>query len=115
MPRSSSPAPTSPAQPRSRSTALPPHPSPSMRTAQSLGGPVHSNAHVPVPAPVVTGLSPTTGPVGTRVLIAGNNFQDVTLVAFNGVPVPPSALSVEFPTQLTVMVSARATTGTVTV
>jgi hypothetical protein len=82
---------------------------------QTLGGKVVSDTSFMVPAPVVTGLSTTTGPVGTQLVIAGNNFQDATAVAFNGVPVPPSKMSVDFPTQLTVTVPAGATPGPITV
>src|SRR5437899_1524200 len=42
---------------------------------------------VPAPAPTLTSLSPTTGPVGTSVTIAGTNFgatQGTSTVRFNG-------------------------------
>src|SRR5580693_4978866 len=36
--------------------------------------------------PVITSFLPTSGPVGTQVLIKGDHFGTVTLVSFGGVP-----------------------------
>jgi uncharacterized repeat protein (TIGR03803 family) len=41
---------------------------------------------LPPPAPLVTGLYPSSGAVGTRVLLWGNYLLQTTGVSFNGVP-----------------------------
>lgn len=45
-----------------------------------------SNAHIPVPPPTVTGISPTSGPTvgGTSVTITGTNLTDATSVTIGG-------------------------------
>jgi Zn-dependent metalloprotease len=65
------------------------------------------------PAPTISGLTPASGPVGSTVLIAGTNLSSVTQVAFNGVPAAAGVLLSA--TQLSVVVPAGASTGTVTV
>lgn len=67
-----------------------------------------------VPAPVLTTLSPSAGPLGSSVAIAGSSLRDVTQVTFAG------ALATGFVvntagTLLTVTVPAGATTGPVVV
>lgn len=66
-------------------------------------------------APVITGIVPVTGPVGTVVTIAGSNFNTTlanNAVSFNGTAAIVSAASA---TELTVAVPASATTGAITV
>jgi hypothetical protein len=41
-----------------------------------------------VPAPVISGFTPTSGPVGTRVTVSGSGLIRATGVTLNGVPVP---------------------------
>jgi hypothetical protein len=68
-----------------------------------------------LPAPTLTTLSVTTGPVGTTVTLTGANFratQAQSTVTFNGVNAVPSAWSA---TSITVTVPAGATTGQVRV
>jgi hypothetical protein len=68
-----------------------------------------------LPAPTLTTLSVTTGPVGTTVTLTGANFratQAQSTVTFNGVTATPSAWSA---TSITVTVPAGATTGQVRV
>jgi hypothetical protein len=68
-----------------------------------------------LPAPTLTTLSVTTGPVGTTVTLTGANFratQAQSTVTFNGVTAVPSAWSA---TSITVTVPAGATTGQVRV
>jgi hypothetical protein len=69
---------------------------------------------VPV-APALTTLTPASGPVGTAVTIAGNNFgtaQGTSTVTFNGTAAAPTTWSA---TSLLVPVPAGATTGAVVV
>jgi uncharacterized protein (TIGR03437 family) len=65
--------------------------------------------------PIITGLSPSTGSVGTTVIIAGTGFDTASandIVKFNGTPaVVMSSTS----TQIIATVPAGATTGPVTV
>jgi len=67
------------------------------------------------PAPSITNLSPTTGPVGTSVTIAGVNFgasQGSSTVTFNGTAATPTAWGA---TSITAPVPTGATTGNVVV
>jgi FtsP/CotA-like multicopper oxidase with cupredoxin domain len=64
------------------------------------------------PAPVVTGISPTSGPVGTLVTISGTNLEDPEghgSVQFDGIATP---ILSESSTSLQVKIPAGATTGT---
>ncbi|MDB5236488.1 MAG: hypothetical protein JWR44_3481 [Hymenobacter sp.] len=63
--------------------------------------------------PVITSFTPTTGAVGTSVVITGTNLSNVTQVAFNGTTA--TAFSVTSATQITVTVPAGATTGPISV
>ena len=70
---------------------------------------------VTVPAPSITTLSQTSGPVGTSVIIAGANFgaaQGTSTVTFNGMTGKPASWS---GTSITVPVPSGATTGNVVV
>ena len=70
---------------------------------------------VTVPAPSITTLSQTSGPVGTSVIIAGANFgatQGTSTVTFNGTAGTPTMWS---GTSITVPVPSGATTGNVVV
>jgi hypothetical protein len=63
--------------------------------------------------PTVTSFTPTSGPVGTQVVITGANFVGVTGVSFGGVPA--ASFTVNSSTQITATVAAGTTTGPVTV
>lgn len=65
-----------------------------------------------IPAPTVTGLNPTSGPVGTTVTVTGTNFIGVTSVTFGGVS---ATFTVVSPTQLTATVPAGTPAGVVDV
>jgi hypothetical protein len=70
---------------------------------------------VTAPAPSLTGLTPTSGAVGTPVTIAGANFgttQGTSRVKFNGTTATPTSWSA---TSIVVPVPIGATTGTVVV
>jgi hypothetical protein len=62
--------------------------------------------------PYITSFSPTSGPVGTSVIITGGNFTGATAVKFNGVS---AAFTVNSATQITATVPAGATTGRISV
>ncbi len=66
-------------------------------------------------APVIANLTPTSGPAGTPVVIAGSGFgasQGTSSVSFNGTSASPTAWS---DTSITAPVPGGATTGSVTV
>ena len=65
------------------------------------------------PLPVITGLSPATGPVGTVVTITGTNFTGATSVTLNGVAI--TGFTVVNATTITFAVPAGATSGNVVV
>ncbi|HXJ06004.1 MAG TPA: IPT/TIG domain-containing protein [Candidatus Acidoferrum sp.] len=83
----------------------------------TVGG-VASNAlgfTVTPPPPAITTLNPTTGPVGTSVVITGTNLgaaQGSSTVTFNGTAATPTGWSA---TSITVPVPVGATTGNVIV
>ncbi len=63
-------------------------------------------------SPTIDSIAPTSGPVGTQVVIAGTNLSGATAVAFGGVP---SAFTVDLPTQVTATVPPGAVSGPVTI
>jgi len=70
---------------------------------------------VPVPAPSITSLNPTTGLVGASVTISGTNFgttQGSSTVKFNGTTATPTSWSA---TSITAAVPSGAATGNVVV
>lgn len=81
----------------------------------ALGGKTVFNlsASIIVPAPIITSLRPTSGPVGTPVTITGSNFgatQSTSTVTFNGTAATPTSWSA---TSIVVPVPVGATTGNV--
>jgi hypothetical protein len=72
-----------------------------------------SSARFVVQTPVITSFTPTTGPVGTVVVLTGNYFAGATQVTFNGTVAP--VFTVNSTTQLTVTVPTGATTGLISV
>jgi hypothetical protein len=81
-----------------------------------LTSPNSAEVSITVPAaPSLTCLTPSNGPVGTPVVIAGTNFgatQGTSTVTFNGVAATPTSWSA---TSITVPVPTGATTGAVVV
>ncbi|MBC7882256.1 MAG: IPT/TIG domain-containing protein [Anaerolineae bacterium] len=63
--------------------------------------------------PTITSFSPTSGPIGTQVLISGNNFTGATAVKFNGTNAP--AFTVNSDIQISVTVPSGATTGKISI
>ncbi len=63
--------------------------------------------------PTISSFTPTSGPVGTSVVITGTNLSNVTQVSFNGTNAP--TFTANSSTQLTAVVPAGATTGTIAV
>ncbi|WP_285571921.1 IPT/TIG domain-containing protein [Geothrix limicola] len=64
-------------------------------------------------APTVSNLSPTSGVVGSSVVITGTNLSGASAVAFNGTPA--AAFAVNSATQITATVPVGATSGAVSV
>lgn len=74
-----------------------------------------SNFTVTLPAPAISSLTPSSGPVGASITIAGSNFgatQGTSTVTFNGVLASPTAWTAN---SITAPVPAAATTGNVVV
>jgi large repetitive protein len=67
--------------------------------------------HVPVPAPVVTGISPASGPLsgGTSVTITGSNFTGATAVSFGGTAA--ASFTVSSDTSITAVIPAATSVG----
>ncbi len=63
--------------------------------------------------PTLLTMTPTSGPIGTSVILTGTNLRTAYRVTFNGVPVTVAFLASD--TQLTVEVPPGATTGRVAV
>ena len=63
-------------------------------------------------APSISSFNPTSGPVGTNVVIAGANFTGATAVRFNGVS---ATFAANTAVQITATVPAGATTGPISV
>jgi len=63
--------------------------------------------------PTVTSFSPTSGPIGTSVVVNGTNFTGVTAVMFHGTPA--TSYTVNSPVKITATVPSGATTGPISV
>ena len=78
------------------------------------GGTATSTANFTViPAPTINSFTPTSGPVGTLVTLAGYNFANATAVIFNGTAA--TVFNVDSATTITAVVPTDATTGKITV
>ncbi len=62
--------------------------------------------------PVVASFTPTSGPVGSTVVITGANFTGATYVRFNGAS---TSFTVNSATQITATVPSKGSTGTISV
>ena len=67
----------------------------------------------PSPVPTITSFNPTTGPVGTSVVITGTGFTGASSVTFNATAA--TTFVVNSNTQITATVPAGATTGPIAV
>jgi hypothetical protein len=65
-----------------------------------------------VAAPPIIAAIPSSGAVGTSILITGNNFSGATAVTFNGTN---STFTIDSPTQITAVVPVGATAGLIAV
>jgi hypothetical protein len=65
------------------------------------------------PGPTITSFTPTSGAVGTSVVITGTNFTGATRVSFGGTRA--SGFTVVSATQISVAVPRRARSGSITV
>ena len=63
-------------------------------------------------APTISALQPSTGPVGTSVVVSGTNLTGASAIAFNG---KTATFNVNSATQITAAVPTGATTGKVSV
>ena len=72
-----------------------------------------SNFDVTAPLPTITSFNPTSGPVGTSVVITGTGFTGATAVTFGGVTA--TSFTVNLATQITATVPTGATTGPIAV
>jgi hypothetical protein len=66
-------------------------------------------------APSIADFAPTSGPVGTSVMIEGSGLTGATDVAFNGTSVEPGTFTVVSDTQITAIVPSAASTGPISV
>jgi len=76
--------------------------------ANAASGNVSLNWAGTTVAPAISGFSPSSGPVGTSVVITGANLSGATAVTFNGVA---AAVTASLPTQITAIVPTGAGTG----
>jgi hypothetical protein len=82
--------------------------------ATIVGGPEYfSNAqqNAPTPIPMITSFTPSSGAVGTTVMVTGNFLSSPTAVTIAGTTVPSADYTVVSPTQLTITVPPGAATG----
>ncbi|MGH2596486.1 MAG: IPT/TIG domain-containing protein [Actinomycetota bacterium] len=81
----------------------------------TLGGTATSSSTFVVTSPqlpIITGFSPTSGPIGTVVTITGSGFTGAIVVKFAGVK---ATFTVNSDTTITATVPAKATTGKIVV
>lgn len=81
-------------------------------TVVTPGGTATSSGTFTVPAPAISGFTPTSGAVATAVTITGTAFRGTTAVRFNGVT---ATFSVTNDTTIATTVPAGATSGAITV
>ena len=65
-----------------------------------------------LPSATITSFTPTSGPVGTSVVITGTNFTGATVVTFNGTAATYTVVS---PTQITTSVPVGASSGPISI
>ncbi|HLE37045.1 MAG TPA: putative Ig domain-containing protein, partial [Candidatus Acidoferrales bacterium] len=74
---------------------------------------ININAPLPTPPPMISSFSPTSGPVGTVVMISGSALTVVTQVLFN--TTPATVFTVVGDTRIDATVPAGTTTGKISV
>ena len=83
-----------------------------MTLASCGGGSSGSGSPPPPVAPTVSAFQPTSGPVGTSVIVTGANLTGASAVSFNGMS---ATFAVNGAAQITATVPSGATTGKVSV
>ncbi|MDZ7344934.1 MAG: IPT/TIG domain-containing protein, partial [candidate division KSB1 bacterium] len=81
--------------------------------ANSAGSGLSANDFTVIAIPAIVSFTPASGPVGTSVTIAGNNFINIAWVAFNGITA--TNFTVDSATQIRATVPAGASTGKISV
>ena len=76
------------------------------------GSAVSAGVFTVIPPPAITSFSPTSGPIGTQVIIQGSGFTGATIVSFNGTT---ASFLVNNNTQITTTVPAGATSGPISI
>ncbi len=80
-------------------------------TVIATGGTVTTTGNYTI-TPGIASFSPTSGAIGTTVVITGSGFSSVTTVSFNN---KSASFTVDSPNQITTIVPAGASTGSVAV
>ncbi|PTL79262.1 IPT/TIG domain-containing protein [Vitiosangium sp. GDMCC 1.1324] len=83
-----------------------------IQVINSVGSATSSTSFTVLPPPTVTGLSPASGPVGTRVTLTGTGFTGTSTVRFGNISA--SRFEVLSDTQMTADVPGGAVSGPVT-
>lgn len=78
----------------------------------SIGGTSVYHGFVFLPPPSITAVSPDSGATGTKIVLTGNDFQNVSSVDFGGVPA--SSFYYQSPTQI-VAIPAAGASGNISV
>src|SRR6185436_6973463 len=84
-----------------------------VKVTTPAGGATSATDFVVLITPAITGFTPASGVVGTRVTVTGVNFTGATLVQFNGVNAP--AYTVDSASQISVTVPVGASSGRISV
>jgi hypothetical protein len=89
-------------------------------TVTTAGGPsaASSQTFTFIANPTISSFTPTTGPVGTSVIITGTNFGGTTVVAFSGpasTSVAAASFTLDSPTQITAVVAVGSISGPISI
>lgn len=84
----------------------------SLRWSPTAPTPTPEPTPTPQGPPTVSSFSPTSGPIGTSVVLSGSNFTGASAVRFNGIA---ATFTVNSPNQITTTVPNAATDGPISV